>query len=103
MFWIKLNELFENVSFDSGFTQAFTIQLFKVDFFEVAFFYMPIFQSIPMPNGLSKRISTFQNQKNAVFSSFSNAIGEKKIIQIVYWLISNSLSSARRWQHHRRM
>ena len=61
MFWIKLNELFENVSFDSGFTQAFTIQLFKVDFFEVAFFYMPIFQSIPMPNALSKRISTFQN------------------------------------------
>ena len=33
LFWIKLNELFENVSFDSEFILAFDIQPFKVAFF----------------------------------------------------------------------
>ena len=33
LFWIKLNELFENVSFDSEFILAFDIQPFKVGFF----------------------------------------------------------------------
>ena len=39
----NLNELSENVSFDSEFTLAFEIQLFKV---ALLFFLMPIFQSI---------------------------------------------------------
>ena len=33
LFWIKLNELFENVSFDSEFILAFDVQPFKVAFF----------------------------------------------------------------------
>ena len=33
LFWKKLNELFENVSFDSEFILAFDIQPFKVAFF----------------------------------------------------------------------
>ena len=60
-------ECSENASFDSEFALAFEIQRFKVAFF---FFLMPIFQSIPGRNGLSKRIALVQKLKNAVFRKF---------------------------------
>ena len=66
--WIKLNELSQNVSFDSEFALAFEIQPFKVPFF--AFFLNGIFQSIPVLNGLSKSITLLQKWKNAVFGKF---------------------------------
>ena len=37
------------------------------------------------------------------FSSFPNEIDKKEQIQIFYCLIINSLSSAGRWQQHRRI
>ena len=53
-----MNELSENVSFDSEFTLAFEIQPFKAAFW---FFLMPIFQSIPGRNRSSKAINNSEN------------------------------------------
>ena len=66
LFWRKLNELSENVSFDSEFALGFEIQSqFKVSFFY--FFLMPIFQSILVLNGLN---NIPDNRINHVFMSY---------------------------------
>ena len=65
---------------------------------------MPIFQSIPGLNGLSKNIALDQKWKNAVFifinASFSSCpdeIDKNEQIQNFYWLVINSLSPASCW------
>ena len=64
----KLNELSENVSFDSELALSFAIQTFKAACF--IFLQMPLFQSIPSLNGLSKSIALVQKWKNAVSLKF---------------------------------
>ena len=56
LFVTKLNELYENVGFDSEFALAFEIKPFKVAFF-VVFISLSSFRSIPVLNGLSKGIA----------------------------------------------
>ena len=56
VFVTKLNELFEDVGFDSEFARVFEIKPFKVAFI-VVFPLLSIFQSIPILNGLSKSIA----------------------------------------------
>ena len=102
LFWGKLNELSENISFDSEFVLAFEIQPFKVAFF--VFFLMLVFQSIPGLNGLNKSISLVQKWNIAVFGIFflsSKRNRQKKQIQNLYWFIINSLSPTSHWQQHR--
>ena len=66
---------------------------------------MPIFQRIPMLNGLSKSIALVQKLKKMQFFesflSFPNEKDKKENIQIFNWLIINSLRLASRWQQHR--
>ena len=90
------------MSFANEFALAFDIQPLKVAFS----FKMPIFQSIPVLNGLSKSIALVQKSKKKKFfeslSSFPNEIDKTDQIQIFYWLIINSLSSATSWQQRHR-
>ena len=61
---------------------------------------MPIFQSIPVLNGLSKGIALVQKWKMQVlesFSSFKNENDKKQQLQNFYCLIINSFRPARRW------
>ena len=64
---------------------------------------MPIFQSIPVVNGLSKGITFVQIWKMQFFESFfsfPSEIDNKGQIHIFYWLIINSLNPASNWQQH---
>ena len=56
VFVTKLNELFEDVGFDSEFARVFEIKPYKVAFI-VVFPLLSIFRSIPILNGLSKDIA----------------------------------------------
>ena len=67
-------------------------------------FLVPIFQFIPVLNGLNKTIPLIQLWKNAVFRKFLliwNEFDKNEQIQIFYWLIINSLSRASCWLQQR--
>ena len=86
----------------SEFLLVFEMKAFKVGCF--AFFVTPIFQSIPVLNGLSKNIAFAQKWKIAIFESccsFPKEIDKNKQIQNLFWLIINSLSKASRWPRQR--
>ena len=65
---------------------------------------MPIFQSIPALNGLSKSIALVQKCENAVFQKFVLISKWNRIqIQLIYWLMINSSSPMSGWQRYQGM